>query len=492
MNNSQKISILLFLISFGTFAQQKNIFHDRSFWQSKPSIATVNQKIAEGNDVEKSNRNAFDATVYAINAKADDDVIKYIIAKNNNNVNKLTHDGRTYLHWAAYSGKLEVMKYLISKGAKTDVVDTHGNTFLNFAASSGQSNPEIYKYGIEVGADITKEKNHDGANALLLVAAHLKDFKIVDLLIANGASLNDKDNNGNGFFEYAAKGGNTKFLATLINKGIDTGNNAMIFASQGSRRKSNTLETYQFLADKGINVNVIDHENRNPLHLIARNNKDINIYKFFLEKGVDVNLQDHEENTPFMVAANGGNLKIVEFLAKEVKNINLKNKKGTTALTNAVSRNSADVVAFLIKKGADINTVDKDGNTLSYYLINSFGVRNKEAFETKLKVLENNGLVINKLQNSGNTLLHIAANENNLALLKRLAEFNIDVNAKNKEGITALQIAAMKAKDDKIIKYLLSVGADKNIKTDFDETVYDLASENELLKKKNINITFLK
>ena len=73
-----------------------------------------------------------------------------------------------------------------------------------------------------------------------------------------------------------------------------------------------------------------------------------------------------------------------------------------------------------------------------------------------------------------------------------MAGFNIDVNAKNKEGITALQISAMKAKDDKIIKYLLGIGADKTIKTDFDETVYDLASENELLKKQNVNISFLK
>ncbi|WP_405562173.1 ankyrin repeat domain-containing protein [Polaribacter sp. Asnod6-C07] len=492
MKKSQKISIILFLISIGTFAQQKNIFHDRGFWKSKPTIEIIEQKIATGIDIEKSNSNAFDATVYAILEKSDDKIIEYIISKNGNNVNKLTHDGRTYLHWAAYSGKLEIMKYLISKGAKTDVVDTHGNTFLNFAASSGQGNLEIYKYGIEIGADITKEKNHDGANALLLVASNVKDFKIIDLFVANGASLNDKDDNGNGFFEYAAKGGNTKFLSTLIDKGIDTGKNAMIFASQGSRRKSNTLETYQFLAKKGIKVNAVDHENRNPLHFIARNNKDINIYKFFIDKGVDINLQDYEGNTPFMVSTTSGNLKTIEFLAKDVKNINLKNKKGTTALTNAVGRNSTDVVTFLIEKGADINTLDKDDNTLSYYLINSFGGRNKDAFETKLKVLEKNGLIINKPQNSGNTLLHIAANENNLALLKRLASFNIDVNAKNKEGITALQISAMKAKDDKIIKYLIGIGADKNIKTDFDETVYDLASENELLKKQNVNISFLK
>ena len=112
--------------------------------------------------------------------------------------------------------------------------------------------------------------------------------------------------------------------------------------------------------------------------------------------------------------------------------------------------------------------------------------------ENKLKVLEKNGLIINQVQSSGNTLLHIATERNNLDLLKRLASFNIAINIKNKEGLTALQIGAMKAKDTKILQYLMHIGADKNVKTTFNETVYELASENEILKNKNINITFLK
>jgi ankyrin repeat protein len=101
-------------------------------------------------------------------------------------------------------------------------------------------------------------------------------------------------------------------------------------------------------------------------------------------------------------------------------------------------------------------------------------------------------LVFNEVQNGGNTLIHMATLKNNIPLLKRLSSFDIDLNSKNNTGLTALQIAAMKAKDDKIIKYLLSIGADKSVKTDFDETVFNLASENELLKKSNTNISFLK
>ena len=484
--------VIVLALSLNVFSQNKNIFHERNFWKSNPSIQIIDQKIAQGNDISKLNSYAFDAVVYAILENVDSKTIKYLLSKPGNDVNKKTHDGRTYIFWAAYKGNVEIMKYAFSKGAKTDVIDTHGNTFLNFAASSGQLNQEVYDYAFKIGVDITKEKNHDGANVLLLIAPYLKDFSLAKYLLSNGASLKDKDANGNGIFEYAAKGGNIELLKTLLKKGASIGKNAMIFASQGLRRQKNTLPTYKALENLGVNPNTIDEKGRSPLHSIANNIEDIATYQYFISKGVNVSLKDKSGNSPFMNAASSNTLEVIEFLSKYVKDINTKDETGKSALAMAVNRNSVDVIKFLLEKGADINTKDKVGNTLSYYLINNFKANKTIRFKSKLKLLEKNGLIINQVQNSGNTLLHIATQRNNLSLIKKLSTFKIDVNAKNKEGISAIQIAAMKAKDDKIIKYLLSIGADKNIKTDFDETVYDLASENELLKKKNVNISFLK
>lgn len=50
----------------------------------------------------------------------------------------------------------------------------------------------------------------------------------------------------------------------------------------------------------------------------------------------------------------------------------------------------------------------------------------------------------------------------------------------------------MKAKDDRLMKLLISSGADHTVKTDFEESVLDLATENELLQQNNIPLTFLK
>ena len=58
------------------------------------------------------------------------------------------------------------------------------------------------------------------------------------------------------------------------------------------------------------------------------------------------------------------------------------------------------------------------------------------------------------------------------------------------DGLTPLHLAAMKAKDVKLLQLLISKGADKKILTDFNESAFDLAKENELLSKSDI--TFLK
>jgi hypothetical protein len=50
----------------------------------------------------------------------------------------------------------------------------------------------------------------------------------------------------------------------------------------------------------------------------------------------------------------------------------------------------------------------------------------------------------------------------------------------------------MISKDDTMMKYLISLGAKKDIETNFNETAFDLAGENESLSKNNVTVNFLK
>jgi ankyrin repeat protein len=112
--------------------------------------------------------------------------------------------------------------------------------------------------------------------------------------------------------------------------------------------------------------------------------------------------------------------------------------------------------------------------------------------EEKLDLLIENGLDIKKVQPDGNSLLHLAAEHNNLTLAKKALTLGLDVNAKNKEGNAPLQIAALKATDDRILKLLVHSGADTKMKTAFGESIYDLAKENEVLSGARTDLEFLK
>ncbi|WP_299161905.1 ankyrin repeat domain-containing protein [uncultured Tenacibaculum sp.] len=494
---SLKFNILLslFIVSSVVTAQNSNTFLKREFWKTKPTIEQVEQKIKEGNSPTKLNRYGFDAVVYALLENADENVIKHLLSKKGNDVNKLTHDGRTYIFWAAYKNNMPIVNYLLANDAKTDVIDDKGYSLLNFAAVAGVTNTKLYDLLISKGANVLKDKTPKGANALLLITPKLKNFKLVEYFTKKGLDINATDKDGNGVFNYTAQSGNKKMLELLIKKGLpyktlnNKGGNAMLFATRGSRSGYNSLEYFKYLEELGINPNITNNEGKTPLHNLAYGNKDITTYQYFIDKGVNLNETDKEGNSPLLNASGRNSLEVIKLLANKSKDINHVNNSDKSALTNSL-RNKSEVVNFFISKGADVTIIDKKGNNLSYYLFKTFNPKNEEEFSKKLNSLKSKGLDVTKTQENGNTLFHLAVEKQSIPMLDFIKEYEININAKNKKGLTALQKAVMTAKNDKIIKHLVSLGANKSVKTDFEETLYDLAKENEALK--NTDISFLK
>jgi ankyrin repeat protein len=497
MKNSIKTILFLGLLSIISTvnAQSENVFIGRTFWKTNPIISHVEQKITEGNSATKLNQNGFDAVVYALLENADTTVIKHLLSKNGNNVNKLTHDGRTYIFWASYKNNIAIVKHLLKNGAKTDVIDDKGYSVLNFTAAAGVQNIKLYDLLIKHGADVLKDKTPKGANALLLIVPNLTNLKMVNYFISKGLKLNDTDKEGNGVFNYTAQKGNKKMLNMLISKNISykstnkNGGNAMLFATRGSRRGSNSLAFFKYLENLGIKPNITNKEGKTPLHNLAYSNKDVASINYFINKGVSINQVDKNGNTALINAASSNYLPIIKLLINKNTKINHANKEGQTALTKAI-RNNANIVQFLINKGADVSVIDSKGNHLNNYLFNRFNTKNGIEFQHKLDLLQAKGLDISKPQKNGNTLYHLAIEKQSLPMLKYIDTYKIDINAKNSQGLTALQKAVMMAKNTVIVKYLIANGANKTVKTDFNETLYDLAKENEALK--NTNINFLK
>jgi len=487
--------VVLFTLSPG-FAQE-NLFLQRDFWKGDPSIEEVEAAIADGNDVTELNRYMFDAVSYAFIERVNNTTMKHLLSKKGNEVDKITHDGRTYIFWAAYRDNLEMMQWLVDQGAKANVEDAHGYSVLNFAAVTGQVNPKLYDFLLEHSADI-KATNHSGANALLLVSSFAQDLDIIDYFVSKGLSLDSADEKGNGIFQYAAKGGKVSLLEQLIDKGAeyktvnDEGENAFFMAAQGTRGAQNGKAVLEYLESLGLSPNLVNKNGQNLLHLVSSRNEDKAVFTYLMDKGLDINAQDVEGSTPLINASRGNALAVVQLLTEQIEDINGTDNKGRSALAMAVSRNEPEVVKFLLDNGADVSTTDKSGNTLAYYLLQTYKAKDPESFETKWALLSQAGLSIKDAQHDGNSVLHLAAKENNLALLRRLEESGVDINQKNDEGNTALHLAAMSTGNTEILKYLIAQGADVNLKTDFEETVYDLAKENELLQQQDIALDFLK
>lgn len=500
-NYMKRIFILSFALASLSLTAQKNSLLNQDFWKNNPSVAAVQAEINNGNDPAELNPNAFDPATLAINNGASFETITFLIEQKGNPVNKLTHDARTYLHWAAYKGNAAVVKYLISKGYNINLEDSHGYAPLPFAAANGIPDTETYEAFFKAGID-PKKKYSNGANILLLSAPNDKNLSVTDYLITKGLTLKDTDANGATAFDYAARTGNTDNLKLLIKRGVKPTGYAVLFAAQGARRSANTLEVYKYLIDEvKLKATATGKDGENALHYISKKPNQTDIVAYFLSKGVDVNKADNEGNTPLINAAGGRDTTVITAILAKTSNINAVNAKGESALSAAVKSGTPETVSLLLEKGADSTVKDKDGNNLGFYLVQSYRPQQpgenslrpeKDDFTAKIKILQNKGFNFATPQKDGSTLYHLAVAKGDIALFKKLEGLKQDVNTKNKAGLTALHKAALTSKDDVVLKYLLSIGAKKDITTEFDETAYALAKENEYLTKNNISVDFLK
>lgn len=111
---------------------------------------------------------------------------------------------------------LQIIEYLVDAGVPINDFDNRGFTPLLHA--SDRENLEIINFLIEKGADVNKENNNEGMFPLYLAVS--RDSKdIVFLLISNGADVNAKTHVGRTALHAACDYLNHKLISFLIHKG---------------------------------------------------------------------------------------------------------------------------------------------------------------------------------------------------------------------------------------------------------------------------------
>ena len=336
------------------------------------------------------------------------------------------------------------------------------------------------------------------ANALhQLASSDANNASIFQYLVDKGLSWDSEDNNGNGLFNYAARGSNMDMLKLCVSKGLNhstlntIGENSLFYASYAPKRGAVKLQVFHYMESLGLEVDLVNWEGKTPLHNAIRY-ADVELIDYFLQRGVNINQIDENGNTTLLNSI-GGPIANVKKVLPLVANTNHKNKKGYTPLTLAVQRGSKEVYDFLVKNELDVNIKDTEGNNLIYHAFESYRDSNEESFDYLITSLSNQlGINNDKVFFGGNTLAHIAVKKNSPYLLSRAISLGTDLNHKNEDGVTPLHMAAMSTNDDSLILALLNSGADKSILTAFKESAYDLATQNELLTKNRIAVDILK
>lgn len=484
------IIVAFMLASLSTSAQQ-NIFLGGDYWKTNPDVAAVKAEIAKGNKPGESNSNSFDVVTMAINNNASLDVVKFLIAQEGNSIKKKTHNSRTYLQWAASKGNLELVQWLIAQGSDVHHRDSHGSSVAQFAAG-GNKNTAVFDALFKAGVD-PKERGENGITLMQIAVPSDTELKMTDYFTTKGLSIQDKDENGASLTDYAAKLGNRELMEKLIKKGVKPTNYALFMATAGSRAGTNGLPVFQYLVEElKLDPKATNANGETLLHpLVRRSNPEVLAY--FMEKGIDVAKADKDGNTLLMLAAGGRNVELVQTLLSKVNNLNAKNTNGESALTRAIASGSPEIASLLIAKGADAKIVNLNGENLSVYWFNTLGGRGPATeSDAKFALLKEAGINFAAPLGNGSTLLHLAVTKENPSLVKRALELGVDINAQDKDGMTALHKAALIAKNDKMLKLLLEAGAKKDLKTEFEETALDLAKENDFLKSNNVSLDFLK
>lgn len=150
--------------------------------------------------------------------------VEYLIDKCGVNIEqrviyKCQEDGSNHfvtpLWYAAVDGKLNLLEFLVKRGANIHCVSDKGSTPVRSACF--MNHYHIVKYLIELGADISRP-NYSGGTCLINA---IQSRDLCQLLLENGAQVNAQDYTGKTALHYAISEKRTKTVLFLIRYGAD-------------------------------------------------------------------------------------------------------------------------------------------------------------------------------------------------------------------------------------------------------------------------------
>lgn len=217
--------------------------------------------------------------------------------------------------------------------------------------------------------------------------------------------------------------------------------------------------------------------------IYALQNEKTELIPALIHLGAEINTRNSLGETPLTYISDNAlfSLRDAQVLIENGADVNIKNSSKESPLQMATRTDRADFVDLLFEKGAKIDSKTQFADI----------IRSDIPISIIQKYFEN-GLKLSAKDKNGNTALHLAAKADNVIVIRFLVAQGIDINAKNKNGQTALFLASDAATTLTLIALGIDINArDINGKTALHQVTqfgYDGAIEALLESGANINI----
>lgn len=364
------------------------------------------------------------------------------------------------LYRAAVRGNMKIVSFLIVHGAKVQSEDKANQVKLLWASYEGKLDTLKALLGqgdVDIDACLLSgdEGEDEICSSAMNAAIQGGRIKVVELLIKNGAQVNSSHRG------QAICQGKLPMLQALMSSdepiedgqlvsAVLCGNRQILgFLMQGSGTLdyANLASHFTYQSDKvpvDLFAMLFEQDKQWPAHgnaLLYQSIVSGNVKLADYLYAKNVVLTQDELNGAMLLAAEGGHAAALESLLKKGGRVDVRSEWANTPLLRAVPYGHVEVAALLLKNGADVNAKNELYNTP----LHMAAARNNAEMAT---LLINSGARVNAINEDGNTPLHQTVRfPAGLDVLKLLLSRRINVNARNKRGMTALHYLAIRNTD---------------------------------------------
>ncbi|MFC1792773.1 ankyrin repeat domain-containing protein [Planctomycetota bacterium] len=228
-------------------------------------------------------------------------MLERLVSKGADIHSNIGQSGLTKLHMVCASSNKDAAEFLIRKGAEINVEASDGATPLFHAAVNGHA--DIVELLINRGADINLSM-HEGATPIAM-ANRRGQTEVVNILRRHGALET---------LHGAAASGDEEEVKRLVAQGADLNarnQNGQTPLHLALKHGWGTV----FLISQGADVNAKDQAGRTPLMMAAIRGRE-HLAEVLIVQGADVNAKANKGETALSLAKENGKANIVELLLK--------------------------------------------------------------------------------------------------------------------------------------------------------------------------------